>query len=226
MHKKLMTACMALVAFAALAIAPAIASAKNDPQLTHPTGTLIPVGTKVLATNVGNTLFVDANNNPLTTCSVATMTGTILKNSGGNVEGEITTANFSGTGTKSATEPNVECTGSFGNVSVTPVVPMCIRSTTAMNTDVFQVVGGKCSAPGKVKFTLASTTVGNCVYEGNSVDGTFHTHPSDAVFTVPGDDFLKTGFPKVSGSFLCPSEGFLDMDFTLETENGEPIYIS
>jgi hypothetical protein len=88
-------------------------------------------------------------------------------------------------------------------------------------------VGGKCSAPGKVNFTLASTTVGNCVYEGVSVDGTFATHPSDALMSVPGGA-AKRGFPKISGGFLCPSEGFLDMDFTMETDvvKAEPIYIS
>src|ERR1044072_2672059 len=40
MHKKIITACLALVALAAFAL-PATASAATDPQITHPTGTLL-----------------------------------------------------------------------------------------------------------------------------------------------------------------------------------------
>ena len=56
MNRKLIaTACMAVAAFAALAIGPAIASATNDPLLTHPAGTAIKVGTKVEWTSLGAT---------------------------------------------------------------------------------------------------------------------------------------------------------------------------
>ena len=45
MHKKVILSCMAVVAFAAIVVLPAVASAA--PRLTLPTGTTAAVGTKI-----------------------------------------------------------------------------------------------------------------------------------------------------------------------------------
>jgi hypothetical protein len=44
MHKKLITACVALAAFAAFVVLPATASAVNKPVITHPTRTVLKTG--------------------------------------------------------------------------------------------------------------------------------------------------------------------------------------
>jgi hypothetical protein len=229
MFKKLITACLAIAAFAAFVL-PATASATNDPTLTHPTGTAIAVGTKIEATQIGNSIFTDTNKNPLVTCSTATMTGEVVKNSGGNVEGTISTSDFGGTGSTKAGEPEPECTGSFGNVSVTVPGHLCIRSTTTMATDEFQVAGGGCPGTGNVKFILDSTTIGECEYEATgAIKGDAKTHPDEAILVVRSTQ-EGSGAKKIRGGFFCPNSGILDMEFTLETdtkdEMKDPIYIS
>jgi hypothetical protein len=240
MHEKLITTGVALLAFASFAISPGIASAVNKPAVTHPTGTVLNPGTNgvlIEGTNTGETMFVDGSGNTLTRCTGATVAGKLTKNSGGTIEGDIASAKFAGSGSLAAGEPANECTGSFGNVSVTPLsLPWCIRSTPNSGTEEFEIAGGNCGGPASsIKFILSSTTVGNCTYEGLSgVSGTIDTDAAessaqDALLTIPGTT-AKREFKRVAGGFLCPSVGYLDMDFTLETDttNGiaEPIYIS
>jgi hypothetical protein len=229
MHRKLITACMALAAFAAFAVMPAIASATNDPDLTHPTGTLMPAGkghpaSGIKGTNVGLTLMTNSSGGILTECNSAVMTGTLIKNDGSNVEGNISSATFTGTASGGA------CTGSFGNVTVTtnPAtngIPWCLRSTSTMATDEFQVRGNECSKAARpIRFVLDIIFGGSCVYQrGTAIPGTFKTHPEDALLSIS-----KVEFPLLEGGFACPSVGFLDMSFTLETDSvsTEPLYIS
>ena len=129
MTKKLILACMAIAAFAAFVL-PATASATNDPQLTDSFGT-VAVGSLIAGTNVGNTIFWNTSTNiELAVCDKATMTGKVLKNSGGTVEGEITSAKFSGTGGVHADNGLQECTGDIGSSYVTVKnLPLCVRST-------------------------------------------------------------------------------------------------
>jgi hypothetical protein len=232
MTKKITMACMALAALAAFAL-PATASATNDPQITHPTGTLLAAGSKITATQVGTSTLTDTSGNPELACSTGTMTGSLTKNSGGNVEGEISSAVFGGTGAQVAGEPAKECTG-LGffstNTSVTTLaLPWCLRSTTTMVTDEFQVTAGKCGTNGKIKFILAGTGIGNCEYEATgAIKGTYKTHPEDALLTVAPTS-ATSGFKKIAGSFICPTSGALSMSFTLETDtaaSADPLYIS
>jgi hypothetical protein len=230
----LITACMALAAFAAFAVAPSVASATNDPDVTHPTGTLLSVShaapAAITATNVGETLMTDANTNVLTRCTKAVMSGDLETNTGvGTVEATITSATFAGTGSSVGGE--TECTGTFGNITVTPNpatngLPWCLRSTNAMVTDEFQLRGNGCtSASRAIRFVLDSTTVGECVYQRTaSIPGTYTTHPASANAAQLSVSHVE--FPKLSGGFLCPAAGFLDMTFSLETSNGSAIYIS
>ena len=225
---KLVRACMALAAFAAFAVLPATAAATNDPQLTHPAGTLLAPGTLIKATSVGATEFTNTAKEPLVTCSSATMTGTLLKNSGGSVEGTITTSNFQGTGAVAAHNGLPECTGSFGNAWITVVGDLCVRSTPTMATHEFQVSRGGCPGEGNPRFIIGSTTIGECEYEtGSSVKGDYTTG-EDTVMTVR-HTAAGSGSSKIRGGFFCPSSGMLKMSFTLETDttkSADPIGIS
>jgi hypothetical protein len=236
MSKKIIMACMALVALAAFAL-PATASAANNPLLTHPTGTAIPAGTKITATQVGSSFLWNTSNSKLLECSTGTMTGELKTNSGGTVEGNISSAVFGGTGAQAAGEPEPECTALsfFGsNTSVTTQgLPWCVKSTPLMAEDEFTVSGGACGgAASKIKFKLAPTGISECEYEATNaaIKGTFDTDtggtPTDALLTVKHSQ--QTGFKRIAGGFLCPESGEIEMTFTLETDKTtkEPIYIS
>jgi len=245
MSKKIIMACMALVALAAFAL-PASASAANDPQLTHPTGTLLNPTTGsctgvggticITGTQVGHSSLYSTSGTKELTCSTGTMTGYLLKNSGGTVEGEIHSASFGGTGEQVAGEPHRECTGVgffSANTTVTvKSVPWCLKSTPLMAEDEFQVSGGKCgAAAAKITFTLLPTGFGECTYQATqtSIKGTYTTDTTgDAILTVNKTN-SNAGFTKTAGSFFCPSSGEIEMSFTLETDNAakaEPLYIS
>jgi hypothetical protein len=229
MHKKLITACLAVFALAALAL-PAISQATNSPVITHPTGTILKTGTLIEGTNIGETFMRNTTTGEVTLrCNSATMTGTLTKNETGNVQGEISSAHFTGTGESG------KCTG-FINPTVDPLglgtgvgQGWCLKSTSAMATDEFQVQGGKCTeAAKKLEFTL-TTGIGRCKYQATkaTLRGTFTTHPSDAVMTIPRSGLTQeeksteTGFTKVEDTIPfnpCPSSSYLEMSFTLETD--------
>jgi len=254
MSKKLITACLGLLALAAF-ILPATASAA--PEITHPTGTRLNPTTGsctsvagtvcVTATNVGETLLKTdpASGEPtvLARCTTAAMTGYLKKNNGTEIEATIHTATFSGTGGLS--NGMNECTGSFGNItvttngnkvdneSVTNGTPWCIRATKAMEPDEFQLTGGDCvSEPPAITFILDSTTAGECKYTRSAaVKGTYTTDSTgDAVLTVTAKEgtLADTTFTREAGGVLCPGTGTLEMSFTLETDEKEakPLYIS
>jgi hypothetical protein len=233
MSKKLITACMALAAFAAFAVLPSLASAK--PVITHPTGTVLsPAGSPTItATNTGITVMHTSLGD--LECNVAWFTGTLTNNStAGGFEGDITTATFKGTGTKQAAEPDTECTSPFGNAAITPLVshtePWCLEGTE--NNDSFKVRGGSCLAAAKpLEFIITPTIFGSpisCRYTRaatSPVTGTFVTHTEgDAVFTVSNPVF---GIAAGQSGF-CPGSGELTMSFTGATDNAteEPLFIS
>ena len=224
MTKKLITACMAIAAFAAFGL-PATASATNNPDLTVES-IRVKTGTGIVGTNIGNTLFLDTNGNTLVTCTDALMTGTLKTNVTGTVEGEISKAEFSGTGAVHADNGLPECTGSFGNAYITVRLNLCLRSTPTMTTDEFTVNGGTCAAPGNVKFIIGSTTAGACEYEtATSVKGDYTTVPKEAELTTR-PTIAGSGAKKITGGFLCPSSGMLKMTFGLETHGGNSMTIS
>lgn len=228
MKTKLITACMALIAFAALTVGPTTASATNSPLLTMPTNTAPVAGTLIKGT-AGVTKLTSTPGGTILECNSATMTGEITKNVTGTVEGNITLATFVGTTEPIGSEPDDACEG-FSPASITAVTPWCLRSTTAMATDEFQVRGGKCSeAAKKIEFKMVTSPV-TCVYEravGSPIKGSFTTHPTAAKLTVENNS-AGSGFTGAStNSFLCPASGFLDMEFTLESDDGKatPAYI-
>jgi len=220
MSKKLIAACMAIAAFAALAMA---STASAAPVLTHPTGKVLGAAT-LLNTNVGETKFISPS---LTVaCTTARLTGPLKNNStAGGFEGEVTSATFNGTGTGG----DCTSTGSFftGSVGVTTNTgtngtPYCIKNTLGDN---LEIRGGACtSATRPIRFALDLTGLVTCTYErATGIAGTFKTHPEEATGSVNSSQ----PFTLVSG-FACPSTGELSMTFTLETDSeiAEPIYIS
>jgi len=224
MAKKITMACMALVALAAFAL-PASASAQNRPSLQEG-GVVIAKNTPIVGTPVGETYFNDTNGNHLVACAplggTTRMTGTVTKNESTTVEGKITTTDFAGTGAKVASEPEPECTGSFGNVSVTVPGNLIIKSTALMATDEFQI---NTEGSTKVKFILNSTTVGECEYESTGpVKGDITTSASTAALTVRNTQ-AGSGSSLIRGGFFCPPSGQLQMTFHLETENGTSLGI-
>lgn len=201
MHKKILAICAALVAFAAL---PAMASA--SPHLTETGGVAVKVGSIIKATNTGNTVMTTSFGN--IECTSATLTGSVIKNSGTEIEGEISKATFTGTGAGGT------CTTSFlGNITVTPKkLPWCIKAGGKLAADTFELVGAKCGSTGSMEFTLDSSTVGECTYIKTAVNGTFTTGEKGDL-TVSQQSFTKS-----AGSGFCPSSGSLDMTFDLYTE--------
>ena len=240
---KLVKACIAMAAFAALFVVPSVASAI---QLTHPTGTTAAVGTLIQGTNVAHstTGINTVMRTPLGNieCATATLTGKIVKNAanGTHVVGTIETAEFRGTPKPEGAHENTgHCTapGGFGTTTVTPnhttnpvhpagvgSLPWCI---TAGSKDEFSVYGeaeGSCTsgATRPLVFTLHTTLLGACTYSKASVTGTYTTHSAAAITTISGQEFTK-----VTGSGFCPATGKLDMAFTLETDTATPtdVYI-
>lgn len=224
MNRKLITVCFAVAALAVSAL-PATASAANDPQLTE-AGVLVAAGASIVGTT-SNPSLTSTSGASLLTCSTAKATGKVLKNSGGTVEGEITTATYAGTGPVSADNNLPECTGSFGNVYITVTnTPLCIKSTPTMAEDEGQVGGGGCGTFGPVKFTIGSTTAGECKYETTStLKGDFTTGGTETRLTIRNTQ-AGSGVKLVSGGFLCPTSGMLAGSATLETESGTKLTIS
>ena len=228
MAKKLFAALMALAAIGAFAAA----TASANPVITHPTGTVLATGTKILGTSVGETKMT--SNLGTISCSDATLTGTLTKNNTAEgVEGDIESAAFTGTGTTAAGEPSPECTTTFaGNVSVTPNpatngLPWCVKATTA--TDEVQIRGGSCTAASRpIRFTMVFTSglIGTCVYQRTAAAvGTLTTDVSGQDATA---EISEQEWTKFEGGAGCPSFGKLDMKFTLETdtETASPMYFS
>jgi hypothetical protein len=222
MTKKFMTGLLALVALAAMAL-PAMASA--SPELTSPTGTTAAVGSKITAVNIGDTLMTDTNGNAITRCSTVDLAGELTKNNGTAIEGNVTTASFTGTGAEG------NCTGTFfSSPKVTPGVanglPWCVRALSTFTTaDEAQIRGGKCSEVAReIRFALDLGNI-TCLYSRASTEPIKGTLTTD----VGGQDAVvhieKQLFKPVSVPFPCPEEGLLDMSFTL-TVGGAAAYFS
>lgn len=217
---------LALAVFAAICALPSLASATNDPEVTHPTGTLVPAGTTFLATNVGNTVTTDTNGTVLTECASLRMTGTLTKNNGTEVEGNITSVTLSGTG------PSMVCTSTIGTVSytfagITNGLPWCIRSTGAMTTDEVQIRGNECSKAARPIRVLIHTSIGECAYERSSpIIGTYTTDTSGQDASIQLSKQLLTGVS--TNGFLCTPEVLYDLTVTLETDttSSDPLYVS
>jgi hypothetical protein len=206
MYKKLLLACMAVAAFAAFVFAPA-ASALTLVETT-PGGIVdtVAVGSGLTAKNTGKTLFTGAFK---VECEVAHLQGSVTQNNGTVAKGEIPvgSAVFTNAG-------GANCSSALGATKVTVTSKLCLE--TVSGTDTLKVTG----CGGNVKFDLNVGGI-NCLYETASVSGTFTTNVEPATANVSEQPAKEVG-----GSFFCPDEGKLDMDFDLyTTSNSFPIEI-
>jgi len=243
MSKKLITACMSLVAFAALAL-PAMALA-GPPTIGETDAgnvfTPLSVPNNVTATNVGNAKFF-VGTEVISECSKVVITGDLLKNNDTEgIEATITTATFEGTG--AVANGMKECTGAPVIGSLTPTTngggvdgenvaggtPWCIKNVAGK--DEFTVRGGACPEKARaINFILDTTSAGQCTYtRAAAITGTFVTDKTgseDAVLTV-NPTAAGSEFTKSAGGVLCPAKGSLEMAFTLETDSPTvtPLYI-
>jgi hypothetical protein len=234
MSKKLILACMALAAFAAFALP---GSASASPRLCETaTGggepcTNIAVGSLVKDTNIGNWVFATESLGNVV-CEGVTMTGNVTKNTGTNVEIDITSASFSGSGT------NNDCTGALEtsiqvSTNVGNGVPWCLFANTEMPADRFEVKGNACNAAKRsITFKLNITELVDCWYNRESnVVGTFKTDTAtgeDAVFSFANQEW-KLEKEESTSIFApkCPAAGLLTGQATVETDlvTASPLYI-
>lgn len=223
MNWKPLTSMLAGMAFAALLVLPSAASA--SPQLTYPTGTLLGTGNTIRMHNVGSIRILTTEGANATECSSGQITGTLRKNSGTEIEADIESFTTSGTGAGG------ECTGAFSTsytMNFSPAtngLPWCLRATSGMGADQFQIRGNKCSAESRpIRYSINLKGTGECVYERTTpLTGSFTTEPEDAQIPV-----AKMEFKKVSGSLLCPTATVWEMLFTMERDvvGTNPVYIS
>jgi hypothetical protein len=205
MAKKILAICAALVAFAAMAAAPAFAS----PNLTlRENGVSVPTGSLIQATQEGNIVF-NTGVGPVT-CTTSTLTGKVTTNSGTEVAGNVEKASFTGTGAEG------KCTTAFiGDVKVDPeALPWCIKAGGKLATDTFEIRGGGCSESSKsLQFTLTGSAT--CTYTRANVTGSYNTTGTQAILTIGASQT----FNGVAGnSFICPSSGTLVGKYKLETD--------
>ena len=212
MHRNILAICAALVAFA---VAPAMASA--SPVLQE-SGVNVATGTKIVATNEGNTIF--STNLGNVTCTGSTLTGTLTTNSGKLIEGDLESASYTGSGAGG------DCTTAFaGDVKVTVTsLPWCIK-TTSTTADTWEIRGGNCNeAARSLTFVLDFTSSGaECKYQRSAVTGTYTTGGAQAVLTTGAS---QTFSGETGNSFICPSSGNVEMSYKLETENGTALQIN
>jgi hypothetical protein len=217
MSKKLILACMALIAFAAMAL-PAIASA--TPRLCETNGSVcetLATGVKIRAHNVGPINFTSGGTT-LYECSTATLTGTLTQNTAEGVKWDVETAEITGA------EAGGKCKSGFGgptsfDTNIGNGVPWCMTASGA--TDTVSVRGNSCTAEVRsITFVLTTTNIGTCKYSrAAAFSGSITTHTSsseDAVLTLAP---AGTEFTKEEGSILCPASAGLEMKFTLTTDN-------
>jgi len=209
MHKKILAICAALVAFAAMSAAPALASSNLTLQKN---GATVATGTFIQATNEGNIVF-ETGVGPVT-CTGSTLTGQVTTNSGTEIAGDVEKATYTGSA------PEGKCTSTWlGDIKPDPeALPWCIKAGGKLATDTFEIRGGKCSEATKsLQFTL--TGASNCTYTRANVTGSYNTGGTQAILTIGASQtFTKTA----ASPFICPTTGTLAGKYKLETDEATP----
>lgn len=232
MRMKITAACMIVAAYAALAIAPALASATATlGETLNGEFSRIAVGQHFTGTNVGNVKF-NFGGGGAVECTSVVLTGVLEANGDAASEGTIETASFKGT------EAEERCSSNLGATKVTTNVgagvPWCM---TAFEKGMEVLIRGK-SCPNKaqaITFVLDVTILGvpvECRYERNMavgpMKGTFTTDAapenSDAVIHIAAAGANFVGEAVNPG--VCPANLSLEMSITLETDQTEavPLY--
>jgi hypothetical protein len=222
---KILKACIALAAFAALAVLPATASAVNTTTVVDANHvTLAPTHASPIpivgTDNHGTfTRLTGAGGNTLISCTTNEITGNLETNTHTAVEGTITTATFKG---KTGVGPvhTTHCTGETGDSLVNPNpatngLPWCLQIKSIEPTEQFTVRGNSCTnAARPIRFTVQITTflgTVHCEYQAASVTGKYTN------ITTPELKVEKAKFTEVTAT-ICPDEAFLDMRMQVHRE--------
>ncbi|MGN6557001.1 MAG: hypothetical protein ACTHLH_03200, partial [Solirubrobacterales bacterium] len=205
MQKKLISACLTVAAFAAMVVVPA---ASASPALTNAKGQLVPVGTEIHVTAVGNGVFTGAFN---VTCTGGEGSGKVTMNSGTKIKAEIPAGSLKLSGTAAGGD----CTSALGNVSMTLNSKICGETTTGD-----EAIATGCGA--NLTVSIAVTGVTTCKYQAPSMKGTFLTAPNDAQGTI--SEQPATG--ESTNSVFCPSSGKLDVSLAESINTGETLTVS
>ena len=231
MYGKVTAICAALVAVAALMIAPsAVTAAATLQDTSGGVTTKLEPGVKFTGYSLGTYVVKGAG---LTMeCNENIITGSVHKNDGTEfqltVEDAWFQSNLNASGTK--------CKSNLGEIMIT--IPKltngtlatshwCIRN--APNTDNFELWGNNCTTEvGTGEFTtILDTPAGECKYKRTTaIKGTFTTETNGkheaALFTMSNDAGLEgIKFTRHEGAFICPVETlFSGLKFQLFTDPG------
>jgi hypothetical protein len=209
MHKKILVICAALIAFAAMAAVPALASINLTLQKN---GSTVLTGTLIQATNEGNILF-DTSIGSLS-CTGSTLTEKVTANSGSELIGIIESASFTGAGSEN------RCTTSFiGDVKYdSDNLPWCIKAGGKLATDTFEMRGGGCSESSK-SLQLTLTGSATCIYTRPNVTGSYTTNGTQAILTIGASQIFNAA---AGSGFICPSAFTLTGKYKLESHEPPP----
>jgi hypothetical protein len=203
-RKKLIMACAAIAAFAAVVIAP-VASA--SPILTSE-GKAVAAGTEVKGTNTGNFVFSGPGGYTIN-CAQASLAAKVTGNSGTQIQLEA-----AGGLATSGTGASGDCTASWGPATLT-WSKMCL--STVPKTDNLSITG----CGGEILLTTNITGIITCKYAAGTVAATFPTN-ADATFRLS-----SLPMKRVEGeSIYCPLEVAFDLDLDLTTTAGGTLFIS
>lgn len=205
MHKKLITACLAIAAFAAFA-----ASSASAANLTE-NGVTIAAGASITG-HTTESVFTAGNNT--VTCTYGHMSGTVTADVGGTIAGEVPAGS-----SEFRNDDGTDCSSNgLGPVTPTLISRLCLHIP--VGTDLGTVTG--CGGP--VTFRLDVTALGiSCAYSAPSIPAEITTG-TGLVNVWEREAKLETG-----QSFFCPPSGKLDMEFELTTttsQGGTPLIFS
>jgi hypothetical protein len=229
MYRKTLAICAALVAFGALAIAPAMSSAAALRETVGGVNTLIEPGKKIVAYNEEGTAPTLKSPVFEVKCSESIITGSVHANPGGGKEkvvlGTIEDAWFQG---PEGAAGETKCFSTIGNATVTVQLTNQLEKNThwcietIKNSDEFQAVPHSCTGEGG-KFTFIIHAGGmTCGFQRTeAIKGTYTTgDTANAPVTLTMNNGQKfTTESVINHSILCPASGELfEFKFQMYTD--------
>lgn len=200
MNKKIIVACMAFAAFAAFAATPALAAQLKE------NGTLLSPGASITGKSTSQALITVAGGLTFV-CTSTHVKGTVTKNNGSTIAGEIPVGGIELKGTGAGED----CTSSLGAFKPTMTTKLCLTISGGTDTGTMIGCGGS-----NVKFTVDFTSVATCKYQTASISGTIVTAPTDA--EVIGSEQPVTG--EEGNPFICPTSAKFDSTWVMSTTDG------
>jgi hypothetical protein len=155
---------------------------------------MVPNGATVKATTVGQ--FVRTTALATFVCTGSTMHGTVVSNSGTQLEIEFTSVTFG------------DCTGFQNEPVEAKNLPWCWKASSKMTADTFELRGGGCKEAEKA----LTMVTGGCPYTRfTPMSGKFTTSPEDFKMTFSEQEFVS----ETGG--VCITAFKLDAQYTVET---------